>query len=189
MILPVFIIFLAILTIAIRRNDRAQQDVQEKFWKREQEANFTRKKDLSNLEYIQFPSELLSSGLQTPAKDALQKLSGEKMINLTHMTNTDVKLAYGAQNLDILTHYENNYVDMITQLTVYAQELLDAGETATAQKLLEFAVSTASDSIKVYELLSTIYKEQNAPEKITALHEQVSAMDCLTKNAILSRLV
>ena len=73
-------------------------------------------------------------------------------------------------------------------LPTYVQELLDAGQTDTAQMLLEFAISTKADSCKIYQLLLSIYKESGQLNKIDYLMTASNELPELTKKAIQKNL-
>ena len=69
------------------------------FWQREHEADFSRNKDISMLEYISVPKEVLPFNEQTNDIELIQiqkdisDVMSKKMINLSGMTNTDIKFA------------------------------------------------------------------------------------------------
>ena len=50
--LIIFAIFLIILNVTIRKNDSKQNKCEEDFWEQERQANFARRKDISNLQYL-----------------------------------------------------------------------------------------------------------------------------------------
>ena len=103
--LAVFIIFVLILNFAIHKNNHSQENVQEQFWENERQANFTRRKDIHNLNYLTIPIEKIPQNLHTDAEKTLVRLSSDKMLNLSGITNTELKLEYGAANLDELSSY------------------------------------------------------------------------------------
>ncbi len=47
--LAIFIVFLLYINFLMHKNKRAQENLEKQFWDRERSANFTRKKDISNL--------------------------------------------------------------------------------------------------------------------------------------------
>ena len=73
--IPIFtiiiVIFLAILTFQLRKTTNAQEEVEEKFWAREREANATRRKDISNLDYITIPDGLFPLNLDSAVENQL----------------------------------------------------------------------------------------------------------------------
>ena len=90
--LLIFIIFLIILNVTIRKNDSRQTKREEDFWGQERAANFARRKDISNLEYLTIPAEKIPHNLHTEAEEILVNLSNCKMLNLAGITNTELKL-------------------------------------------------------------------------------------------------
>ena len=85
--LAVFIIFVLILNFAIHKNNHSQENVQEQFWENERQANFTRRKDIHNLDELSsydanftefvsavntYAQELLAADQKDTAKDLLE---------------------------------------------------------------------------------------------------------------------
>lgn len=157
--LAIFIVFCLLLTFYIRKNDTAQQKVQDEFWEKERLSNAVRKKDISKLDYITIPLDKIPVKLETSTEKAIFSLAEKPMLNFVGMSNTDLKLAYGTANLDILTEYENNFLEYVALLPDYAMELAEAGETEAACILLEAAVSANADSRKIDNLLAKLKEE------------------------------
>ena len=61
--LIIFAIFLIILNVTIRKNDSKQNKCEEDFWEQERQANFARRKDISNLQYLTIPIEKIPHNL------------------------------------------------------------------------------------------------------------------------------
>ena len=57
------VIFVLVLAYFIRKNNRAQAEVEENFWERERQANATRRQDITNLEYINIPIEKITQNM------------------------------------------------------------------------------------------------------------------------------
>lgn len=186
--LATFIIFCLLLTYYIRKNDAAQQKVQDDFWEKERQANTVRKKDISKLDYITIPFEKIPVKLETSTENEFFQLAEKPMLNLTGISNTDLKLEYGTANLAALSEYDLNFTNFVTILPDYTSELLEAGEVDTAQMLLEFAVSVKADSRKIYKQLSEIYTQNNQLDKIQWLKDFAEVLPEYTKNAILKDL-
>ena len=186
--LAIFITFCLILTYHIRKNDADQQKIQDEFWEKERLANAVRKKDISKLDYITIPFEKLLVKLDTSTEKKLYEFANKPMLNLTGISNTDLKLAYGTANINILSEYDTNFSDFVSLLPDYVDELLEAGYTDSAELLLEFAIGCNADSRKIYEQLATIYKNQNQSDKLQMLFEQAEHLPDLTKKAVLNLL-
>lgn len=186
--LAIFITFCLILTYYIRKNDADQQKVQDEFWEKERLANAVRKKDISKLNYITIPFEKLPVKLNTSIEKKLYELADKPMLNLTGISNTDLKLTYGTANINILSEYDTNFSDFVSFLPDYIEELLEAGYLDSAQLLLEFAIDCNADSRKIYEQLATIYKSQKQFEKFQALYDYAEQLPDLTKKSVLNML-
>lgn len=182
--LTIFIVFCIVLAYYIKKNDAAQQKVMDEFWEKELRSNAVRKKDISELNYITIPLDKLPEQLHTSTEEKFLALAEKKMVNLTGISNTDLKLAYGTANLEILSEYDNNFTEMVALLPVYAEELQHAGFPHTAQKLLEFGIECNADSRKIYQMLAATYDENNEPDKILWLRKQAEVLPSFTKQAV-----
>ena len=174
--LAIFIVFLLYINFLMHKNKRAQENLEKQFWDREHSANFTRKKDISNLNYLIITQDKIPQNLTTDAKKSLETLCGQKMLNLSSMSNTDLKLEYGVANLD-----ERN-------AAIYAQELSDAGYTDQARQLLEFAVSCHVDNSSIYTQLAAIYQTGGNLSGILQLQEAAAQLAPFPQKIILEKL-
>ena len=196
MLLPFLAVFIIVtIYIAIRRSSamRAEQDVWNNFREREQQANWTRKQDISNLAYIKLPLDALPLGRyedETLAsyEQALRDLSTQPICNLNGISNTDLKLRYGVANLNTLSQCDTNYSTLVSLLANYGEKLFELSHTSEAEQVLEYALSLDSDVGKTYELLATIYEYEGQPEKINALYESAEKITSIRRNSILRKL-
>jgi len=186
--LTIFIIFLVVLTYYIKKGNSSQEKVQEEFWEKERLANTTRKKDISNLDYITIPLDKIPQKLNTSTEKTFFDLAQKPMLNLTGISNTDLKLTYGTVNLAPLSEYDANFTEFVSLVPVYVSELLEAGEKQIALDLLEFAVSCKADSKKIYIQLADLYQEKSESVKLQKLYEQAEHLPELTKKAIQKEL-
>ena len=186
--LTIFIIFLIILTYYIKKGNAAQSKVQEEFWEKERKSNAVRKQDISKLDYITIPLEKIPQQLHTATEEAFGALAQKTMVNLTGISNTDLKLQYGTANLAVLSEYDANFTEMVSLLPEYTTELIEAGQETAARDLLEFAVSCNADSRKIYSQLASIYKSHNEVDKLKKLMEASEALPELTKRAVQKEL-
>ena len=186
--LTIFIVFCIVLTYYIKKSDTTQQKVLDEFWEKELKANTVRKKDISNLNYITIPFDKIPQKLHTDTEEKLRSLSEQPMLNLTGISNTDLKLNYGTANLEILSTYDNNFTQFVALLPTYVTELCDASQTDTAQMLLEFAIECNADSRKLYQMLTKIYSDKHETAKIAWLKQQAKHLPEFTKQAVLKDL-
>ena len=186
-----FCIWLSFTTLRVRRKDERNCDT---FWEREQRANNTRKKPLDSLAYIKIPKEILYPPLLPDDPEAadcrriLHSLQEKTVVNLTGYSNTDLKLAYGAPNLPLLTEYDQNYTLLARTLQKWADLLLHAGYREEAVAVLEYAVSTHTDISAAYRILASIYYDKQQMDKIEQLKETAGSLRSAMRPSILRTL-
>ncbi|MDE6969117.1 MAG: hypothetical protein K2P69_05015 [Eubacterium sp.] len=193
MILPFAIILLSVFSLLRNRSQRSMKERQDAFWEKEQRANRTRRQDISQLDYIQIPLDTFPIGACTDPglsdlEQTLQTLSSRKILNLSGISNTDLKLQYGAANLNILSDCDANFTTLARTLVSYADRLLALGRWQDAVRVLEFGVACGSDVSKNYTLLGNVYREHGETGKLNELTEIVRSSDMLLKDTILKQL-
>ncbi len=170
-----FIVFCIWLTYEIKKHRSIEEKAYRSFWEKESAANSTRRKPLDDLDYIQIPFDRLpmellrDDPLINEYQETLRTLSETPIVNFTGISNTDLKLMYGAPNIDLLSRYDQSYTTLALTLQRLGNALYEKGYVEEAQKTLEFAVETRTDISGTYKLLATIYRQNNQPEKIQAL--------------------
>lgn len=185
-----FLVFIVWLTYELSKHNRLDAAKDRAFWEREHKANNTRRQPLDDLAYIKIPFERLSMQLlpddeqAAEYKETLRTLGENEIVNFTGLTNTDLKLKYGAPNIDLLSKYDQNYTILARTLNQWASYLHKNGYGKEAREVLEFAVSTGTDVSGSYKLLCKIYKEENTPEKIKQLYPAAEALNSAMKNTI-----
>lgn len=193
-ILICFIVFILWFRVKSKQADKLSNNPKEEFLKREHEANFTRKKDISGLDYIIVSEDALpfletddeeEARLQNNVKDIMSR----KMLNLSGMTNTDIKLEYGHANLDILSEYDQNFSMFLTSLDRWSSYLYEKGDTKRSMQILEYAVASGSDITSTFTTLAKIYLDNNEPEKVQSLIDTAESSDFFMKDTIISKLV
>lgn len=189
----ILLIFVLWLWYEIRKtNKRAKEDT-EAFWKNENSSNSARRKDISNLDYFtitfdRLPMEDHADETINSYRDTLRKLSEKKLLNLTGITNTELKYQYGAANIKLLSEYDNNYIIFVSILQKWADRLYTRGSVEDAKKVLEYAISCHTDVSKSYRLLANIYKEQNTLDKISHLIEIIPDTKMISKELLIEEL-
>ena len=97
-------------------------------------------------------------------------LENQKIVNLSYLTNTDLKYKYGVANLNLLTEYDTNYSELITLLQNYGNMLLESGFEEQALTVLEYSISIGSDISKTYTTCAAIYQNHNQTR--TEVHQK-----------------
>lgn len=190
-----FIIIIFILWYAYERSKaiRIAKKSSEEFWELEQKANSTRKKPLNGLDKITIPLDKLPF-LDTEDEqlkeyqEFIKHLAATDIYNLTGISNTDLKLTYGAPNFPYLSQCDQNFIDLARTLNQWGKRLLELSLEKEAQTVLEFAIDCKSDVSTTYEMLSSLYVTEKKPEKIQHLMEVAETLDTLLKPKILAGL-
>jgi hypothetical protein len=163
------------------------------FWNKEYQANSSRKVDISGLAYIIIPLDKLPM-VETPDEElneiqkTMKHLSTSSILNLTGLTNTDIKLKYGVANLTYLSECDNNYTLLVQTLYKWGNYLYNQNMLAESLTVLEFGVQCKTEVTKHYILLANLYKQMNMSYKIDDLVHQVESLQTLLKDNTLSVL-
>lgn len=193
-ILASTLILACIVAASIAKDKNTQEATEQNFWNKEYKSNFVRKKSLEHLNYISIPQEILNLQPAQPTEQILSYLqdlnavSALKIVNLTGISNTDLKLTYGTANITLLSEYDAHYTQMVTILHKLAQQLADSNDSENAIRVLEYAISTGSDVSRSYYLLAELYLQAGTPEKLHTLLQQAKAIPTMMKNTVLQHL-
>lgn len=185
-----FLIFMFWLNVANKRTGNSYQKRSDRFWERESTANNTRKSSLDCLNYIKIPLNLYSACKDSDDAviislcNELNALKDSKIVNLTGMSNTDLKIQYGAANLGLLTEYDQNFTLLSRLLYKIGARFYEIGSVHTAALFLEFAVECRCDISTVYKLLCKIYVENNELSKLDTLLDNAGELNSLMKKPI-----
>lgn len=163
------------------------------FWNREYEANSTRKADISGLDYITIPLDTLPFAESDDEKlnevqNQIRNLSKESILNLTGLSNTDLKLQYGVANFNFLMQCDENYTQLVQAIYKWGSYLYEQDKWDKAITVLEYGIQIKTDISKNYILLANLYKSKGQTDKINNLIETAETLDTLTKDNILAAL-
>ncbi len=186
-------ISLFILIFMKQTNKHVKLDV-DSFWEREKLANSTRKQPLDSLSYITIPldslpfTEISDNDKILECQNEIRALADKKIVNLTGISNTDLKLQYGVANLQTLTDYDQNFTLLARTLHTWGKELYSSNQIDAARTVLELSVSYKSDIKGCYLLLADIYSNNGEYDKIDSLIETVYSLNTMMKDSIISEL-
>lgn len=191
--LTLFLIFLLVFAYLRRKATRAETEKQEAFWAKEREANSVRKKDLSGLDYITIPAELLNAPAGVDEEtlscyERLRSLSGQDIVNFSGRTNTDLKLAYGTANITVLSEMGDRFDTMLITLTTLGKKLMEQSLDREAMDVLSFAVRCRSDISEQYLLLAQLYRKHQLTGELTRLYRSIDLLPQGKRERLLARL-
>jgi len=191
--ISILLVFVVWLNYEIKKNSRLSNKTSKEFWDKETLANQKRAEDISGLDYVQVPFDKLpkqdvSDATSNSYRDTIFSLSDKKILNLSDLTNTELKLKYGVSNLAILSEYDDNYTKLVSFLHKWGERLLGQGYLGKALAVLEVAVDCKTDVHKTYELLADIYIIKGTPHKIDSLINKISSINVRDKENLLLKL-
>lgn len=194
--MPIFIFFVIFALWSmyeIRKSSATHQARRDAFWDNERAANDVRRQDISQLNYITIPFDLLPfNESATPPvltyQNNIKELKDRRILNLTGYTNTELKFQYGAANLQDLTEYDENFTKLASNLARWGQALYDSGNLADAKTIFEYGISIHTDVSNNYLTLGRIYLSEDRIDAIYELMEQASDLKTLMKDSIIQHL-
>ncbi len=188
-----FVIFLIWLSYEIRKGSKKSDTLNQDFWDRENQANSVRKQNLDLVEYITipydtFPIDKYSDTELGSIEQELLSLKDKRILNMTGLTNTDIKLKYGPANLSAISEYDENFLSMAKLINSYGARLHELGYDDDAITVLEFGIISLTDISANYKLLAQLYVNKNQVDKIDFLIETALKLDSLMKKSIVNSL-
>lgn len=193
MSLSLLLVFVVWLNYEIKKNNRLSNKSSEEFWKKESMANQKRPEDISGLDYIKVPYHKLpvqdvSDATSNSYRDIILSLTDKKILNLSSLTNTEIKLKYGVSNFKTLSEYDDNYTKLVSFLHKWGQRLYTQGYQKEALAVLEVATNCNTDVRNTYLLLGEIYAKQLSTSKIDLLMDNVRLSHLQNKEKLLLEL-
>lgn len=185
-----FIIFLIWLSYEISKSRRIGEKAQDAYWEKEAAANNTRRKSLDHLDYISIPFDSLPMEVMKEDEKVMEfhrilhDLADAPIVNFTGFSNTDLKLEYGAPNIDLLMRYDQSYTTLVRTLQQWAENLYQAGYITEAKQILEFSLSTDTDVSGSYRLLADIYSKEGNTDKIRELKDRAQHLKSASRHII-----
>lgn len=197
--MPVFLItalaFALILKLSKGKTTNAAEKKSDDFWRRENESNFVRKKDISGLSYIKvseaelpFEENLPHDSEMYDVEKRIKKLFDRPVLNLSGMSNTDIKIEYGTANFSVLSEADTNFLSLIRDLDKWGRLLEKEDRTADAKKVFEYSVSIGSDIGSTLKALGSIYRTEGNREGIRSLIKLAEESESPTMKSVITYL-
>ena len=194
-IFTVFVIFALFTFVFMNRTSNNFSKEKEAFLEKEREANSVRKMPITDLDYIsvdlsklpniETEDEYINERLHT-----LQILSEEdtKIVNLSHYTNTELKMKYGVANLTLLTEYDQNFTNLCRCLYELGKRFYELGNLEAAKSYLEYGIACGTDLKLHYTLLADIYEQNIQYKDIVALIKKAETINSALKSSLIRDL-
>ena len=195
--LAVFLVFAVMFKFIVTRSGTSDREKREQFMQDEREANFSRVReipedvyyhpDTSKLPVKEYPDQSARVALmQSRALKAAEK----PMLRLDPpMSNIDIKRAFGATSLDMITTREEYYEQYIRALANWATELIGLENYDDAETVLNVCVDMSALFFLPYSLLCDVYAQKGDREALHALKDKIDNRDIIKDNDMLFRKI
>lgn len=188
-----FIVFLIWFRVKMKQSNSTSKEASESFWEREEKANYARRQDISNLDYITVEESDLPFASEMDEKEAelvreVKSKMQHKMLNLSGLTNTDLKERYGFANLETLSGCDQNFMYFIRSLSRWGDYLFTQGDFTRSKQIMEYSKSLGSDISTVYVTLGKIYASEGDTAKLEELITFVEDSSFALKDSIINKL-
>ena len=195
-LMPSILMLLWVLHHNLRKHDPNKQTV-DSYLDREEAANATRRKDLTNLPYIEVPFNILPFDITlndekkqlkiAEYEKEIKNLSSERMLNLIGISNTELKEMYGPANLELLTRYDQNYSRYIRTLQFFSECIYEE-YPEKAVTIMEYCITIGTDISGTYNLLGRYYLEHNDKVHFHALYDKIPVKNSISGKMIQNKL-
>lgn len=175
-----FLIFIAWMHYEKHKAGKKEARTAEEFWRREEEANCARNKDISELPLLQISKDQIpmpdsndenTCYYQKKVLDSLDL----PMMDLSGYTNTDLKLAYGVGNFKTLSDYDENFNSFLMNLSNLGNAYFQTGLLAEAASVFRLCLDSGSQSARNYKALADVYAAMGQSYKISELIKEVES--------------
>ena len=116
--------------------------------------------------------------------ETINKLRERKILNLSGMSNTNIKLEYGVGNLAFLSECDDNFVLLVRTLDELGHLLFSQGYETQGCEIFEYAVYIGSDIKATYTALADYYNKNNNKNGIDKLLLNASSIQTSAKDRI-----
>ena len=186
-----FIVWLQISFVAGKKKSSSKKIAE--ILNEESEANFARRRPLP--EDFYFAPDISDLDIKdyadTKSKVAARqarvlKLAKAKMIRLPQsMTNKEIKMNYGAANLETVTNGEEIYQAFLEALQNWANALSDIGDDDNAKKVFEKAIDLGCDVSRCFIALAGLYSKDKDKSSIDKLIKRLERGEVIPQSDVI----
>ncbi|MBQ9120535.1 MAG: hypothetical protein IJY09_10880 [Lachnospiraceae bacterium] len=175
------LIFIVLMRYYSRKQTKINTESANELRLRELEALTARKQDISGLPYMIADNNKLpvlpdaSDEEATERLTKLKQMNGKQLLNLSNISNTDLRLTYGAANFLVLSACDTDYMNYTQELYRLGHRLHETGYPTEALQVLTYALELHTDIGNTYRLLGDIYASHQDQAALSALMQQAEA--------------
>ncbi len=194
-----FIFLIAIFQYNLQKGEAHRKKSRKRFWEFEDSSWFGRKGSIepnyflhpnaSNLPKLTFEEfDALEMSYLFKLQETCFELAKEPMVDLSYLLNSEIRHKYGANNVNTIEGYENNYNNYIRYLYQLGKFYYEQERYTDAQLYLEEGLSVHTEISDHLILLGTLYLKNQDDVGFQKLYAHAKGIKSLTKTKILHRL-
>lgn len=190
-----FILLCTLRLIITRRGNSKDNNSMDDYWIRERKALYARNKDISGLELftpcistLPFSDDTSSDASLTALEEKVRVSAKEPMLDLHHMSNADIKIAYGPANFPVVAKYDQNYMYYTRDVFRWGRYLFENDVYDKARIVLEYTLELSKDMSGVYTMLGKIYLANDEIELITGLIRMAENSGMMNRQSVCNAL-
>lgn len=194
-LLPFILLCILRLVITGSGNSGNQNSSMDDYLANERKALYARNKDISGLELftpcissLPFSDQSASDSTLSALEQKVLSSSKEPMLDLHHMSNADIKIAYGPANFPLVSKYDQNYMYFTRDVFQWGRYLFDNNMHDKARIVLEYALELSKDMAGVYTMLAKIYIANDEIELISGLIRLAGQSDMISRQSVCNSL-
>lgn len=184
-----------IINNAIRRSNARSRKAHDEFWDRERESYRAPERSTEDLDFIRVPENLpIHISTDDPQikeyQETLENLTKKDIINLSGISNTDIRMSYGKNNMEELSKADQRYIVLCRSLNNLSAAYMEQEHMTEAEELLEYALSIGCDISSCWTNLGRCYllrEDRDSLQKLLSRAEALSD-DTVSKREIVSGL-
>ncbi len=184
-----------VINNAIRRSNARSRKAHEEFWNKERESYRAPERSTEDLDFIKVPDNLpIHISTDDPQikeyQETLDNLTKKDIINLSGISNTDIRMSYGKKNLEELSQADQRYTILCRTINNLSAAYMETGHENEARELLEYALSIGCDITSCWNNLGRCYLHKEERDSLATLISRAEALDegTASKKEILSGL-
>jgi len=190
-----FLIFLFIFHHNLKKTEKLTAIKRKEFWENEEKSMFSRKSQIEDTNYIvpdisgvkhnnkEYFAELGHPEL-FKYQELIFSLSKEPMLNLSNMSNSEIRLKYGIANFSHIEACENNYNRLIKAIYLLGKGYFDLENYSEAISVLEAGIKINSDISDHILLLAELYAKKKDSFNFNELKIYSENLESLTKSKL-----
>ncbi|MDR2899784.1 MAG: hypothetical protein LBU94_05680 [Clostridiales bacterium] len=194
----IFAFIMLLINVLIKGGGKKYYKNKQAFLDAEHSANFARKRDIPDelfcrvntdmLTWISYPDTTEYSRLNSLLQKAVKKSQNPMMHLDPPKKNIDLKLEFGAVNLEKIIIYEEHYEQYIRALSDLAQELFNLNLKKDAESVLLEAINLRSPIFKPYQLITDIYLSENDKTKLMDIKKRIGNENIISDETLINKV-